>query len=105
MSDLKSDSKRGHAKGSPDLRRGRGSFGFGDPRPLLGRESAEGGDAWVDGAVEAALPLHHHRTGRVELADDSAVAGPEVGTRVGNELDHGADADAGGDPRGEQTST
>ena len=104
MSDLKSDTTGSAQREAPTSAEA-GAFGFGDPRPLLGRESAEGGDAWVDGAVEAALPLHHHRTGRVELADDSAVAGPEVGAGVRNELDHCTDAHAGGDSRGEQTST
>ena len=74
-------------------------------RLSLGRESAERGQTGVNRAVEATLPLDHHRTGRVEFAYDAPVACPKVGSRVRNELDHGTDAHTGGDPRGEQTST
>ena len=72
---------------------------------LLGSERAERGQARIDRAVEAALPFHHDCTGCVELAHDAPVAGPEVGSGVRDELDHGTDAHAGGDPRGEQAST
>ena len=90
---------------SPDLREGRGSVGSGRVSGSLCRESAERGESRIDRTVEAAVPLHHHGTGRVELANDTPVTGPEVGSRVRNELDHGTDAHTGGDPRGEQTST
>ena len=55
----------------------------------------------IDRAVETALPLHDHCTGRVELAHDAPVAGPKVGTGVRDELDHSTDTHAGSDPRGE----
>ena len=71
----------------------------------LGRERPEGGRTRIDRAVETALPFHHHRTGRVELANDPPIAGPKVGTGVRDELDHGPDAHTGGDSRGEQTCT
>ena len=71
----------------------------------LGRERPEGGRTRIDRAVETALPLHHHRTGRVELTNDPPIAGPKVGTGVRDELDHGPDAHTGGDSRGEQTCT
>ena len=71
----------------------------------LGRERPERGRTGIDRAVETALPLHHQRTGRVELTNDPPIAGPKVGTGVRDELDHGPDAHTGGDSRGEQTCT
>jgi hypothetical protein len=59
----------------------------------------------IDRAVEAALPLHDERSGRVELPHDTPIAGPKVGTGVRNELDHSADPHSGGDPRSQQACT
>ena len=44
----------------------------------LGRERPERGRTGIDRAVEAALPLHHQGTGRIELANDPPIAGPKA---------------------------
>ena len=74
------------------------------PRGLRRRQGAERGVTRVDRAVEAALPLHDDRTIGLDLADDSAIAGPKVGIGVRDELDHAADPHTRRNSGSEETS-
>ena len=67
---------------------------------LRRRDCPERRLAWVDRAVEAAIPLDDDRAAGVDLADDAAITGPELGIRARLELDHAADSDTRRDARG-----